>query len=125
MLKPLLKPLLLTGLILVGHTASAAVWLTNLTVKSVAYYWDGYNDAVEVTWLETVASGCAVTDTNRKATSWATPSTPLTERMQVVGIRMAPALSALSANMKVDLLVDQTNCNATYGANLWGVRVHN
>jgi hypothetical protein len=122
MIKVGIKALVVLGFLVGSNAYAAPIWVNNLTVKSTSHYWTGSLMVVEIAWNESTSTGCADTDTNHRATGrWA----PSSDTFSEIGLNTAKALAALSANMKIDILMDPANCAAGMGAFIWGSRVHN
>lgn len=98
------------------HANAEPIWTEGLTVKSAGYYFDGDYDIIEVSWNETITTGCAATDSENKA------------RMKRVGIinftklLYSSILTAQSSNKKISLLLDSSACDED-GASFGGVRI--
>ena len=117
MLRKFLSVFVLFGV--VSQAQAAFVWYNNLTINSVAYYWDGANDVVEVRWNEAITTGCSTADSEKKASLWTNNS--VTEPLK---IRYSAALAAMTAGKKIDIEVDTGTCNAGYGLRFLGIRTH-
>ena len=101
--------------------ASAAyVWLNNVTLTSASHYYNGSVDVWEITWEDSLSTGCSYSNNLKKAAWWNNNSA---SRWEIGGARLAPAMTALVGQLKVDILIDNATCNASFGALWQGVRV--
>lgn len=106
-------------LLLTAQANADLVWRNNLSIKTVEYAWNGSREVLIVFFNENPATGCAVSDTKR-----------LIGYIQGAidkpfEIRYAGLLAAMTANKKVDVLVERAICDPVYGTRLEGVRIHN
>lgn len=104
----------------IGQANAALVWHNGLSIRSVGYVWtgSGTTDAIEVVFNEPIATGCAASDSGMKMGYVQVLDEPFK-------LRYTALLSAMTANKKVDMLVDTASCNATYGVRIAGIRVVN
>ena len=110
-----------SGASVFSQNASAAyVWLYNVTLTSASHYYDGVYDVWEIEWEDNLSTGSSYSDSQKKASWWSNSSNL---RWEIGGARLSPALTALVAKKKVDILVNNANCSSNYGAFLQGVRV--
>lgn len=114
----------LVSLSIFGVTANAAIVFVNsggvpaeLTIKDYRYYNDGSNNIIEIRVNESISTGCAASDTERKLVYWAAGVTVVHQ------IILAQATSADAQNRKIHVQYNDSTCNATFGRPVFGVRV--
>lgn len=123
-----MKKLVLVSLLLgVCSVANAgAVWLTNLTINSYRWYWDGTNTVVEVEVKEPVTTnGCAPSDYNAASNPYPRfahwyPGVAFQAHSQDA---ISTLMAAEAQGKKIDILYENTTCSGTSGRQIWGVKV--
>lgn len=100
----------------VSPAQAAIVWNNGNKIVSVAYFWDGSNDVVEVVLERAVPTTCAGMATTNKVSYWY-------NGISVAhNIRYANAEAASAAGGMVDVRYDNAGCDTRYGAAFHGVR---
>ncbi len=115
-----IKMVTFAAMMLCANGASAAlVWHAGFTIKSVEYNWNGYREVLVVYVEQTPATNCAVSNTN-KVFSYIQSAidAPL-------NIRYSALLTAMTANKKIDIQINDAVCDSWVGSRIEGIRINN
>lgn len=103
-----------------GMTCQAnaeSIWSDDLTIKSAAYFWNGSQDVIEVTWNESITTGCATTDSQNIASMKREGIINFTKLLYTT------ILTAQASNKKISLLLNTDTCGAESGVSFSGVKI--
>lgn len=111
------KILFVAASLLASFSQAAIVWDNGNKILSVAYYWDGSNDVVEVVLERAVTTTCSGMTTTNKVSYWVAGSVTAASQ-----IRYSNAVAASTTGAPVDVRYDNGICDGRYGASFHGVR---
>lgn len=95
----------LAGSLLMAQANAAMMWSDGNQVLSVAQFYDGGSNVIEVTLKNAVASGCASQPTTNKLYTWNAP--PLPDYLRLLH---DAALAAATTGAMADIEYNNTNC---------------
>lgn len=124
----MLKKMAFAGLLMaaVGQASAAQVVLSNLTIKSYRWYWDGANTVVEVEVNEPITTnGCAPSDYNASTNPnprfahWVSGSSLHPHNQYTLSMLTA----AEAQGKKIDILYESAYCHGVSGRMIYGVKI--